>query len=92
MLGELSEDCDLESMHLLIENLMKTRSLSQAFESALCLYLAARLTEPAVQKSIRESDRAKEMAFLFQQSDDVAMTPEGLASSLRTLRANVIGE
>lgn len=61
-----SEDCDLESMNLLIQNLMKARSLSQAFDSALCLYLASRLTNPTVQASIRESERAAEMSFLFQ--------------------------
>lgn len=70
---------------------MNARSLSQAFDSALCLYLASRLTNPAVRASIRESERAAEMSFLFQ-SDDVAMTPEGFANSLKCLGANVIGD
>ena len=43
VLGDPSEDCDLESMHLFIENLIKSRSISLAFESTLSIYLASRL-------------------------------------------------
>lgn len=88
LLAPPSEDCDLESLHLLLSNLMRARSLSQSLDNSLCLYLASRLRHAEVRTAL--SDRASDLSFLFKSTAWHGV--QSLMTALETLPQNVISE
>ena len=95
LLTKPSEDCDVESLHFLLSNLLKARGLTQSLESALCLYLASRMQRIDIRETLlavsQSSDRASELSFLFKAGFQESMQA-GYGQALRRLGPNVVSE
>lgn len=76
LLAKPSVDCEVESLHFLLCNLLKARGLTQSLESALCLYLASRMESSAIRETLlaaqESSERGSELSFLFKTSSATA--------------------
>ena len=83
-----SEDCDLESLHLLLSSMLKARGLSSSvIESTLTVYLASRMKDIQVREALCGNEQNFELSFLFKSQNDDST---GQMDALKQLSPNVV--